>query len=156
MSRSTAIWTTLIIGIVLIGTTVISIRRSVKNTPESVQQTARDISSGGHLNFGQREEEKVVADLGIIGRASQVRHRFEFTNVGLTPVKIERLEVVNGPIKIIDYPQIVAPSAEAGIAVEFNPYGLKGDQEGVILLDSNDVKFSRRELVIKATVSDSL
>lgn len=156
MLKGSALKLTLIGGIVVLGIGIYSIRSSFQKTPDSLRGRAKQFTSGARLRFVDGEGERVVAKLGPVGQAQAVEHVFTFTNVGVIKAELGRVEVVEGPITVVDYPEDILPSEEGEIAVEFTPYGLQGVNRGVLLIYSNDVDYPKRELVLQVEVSEAL
>jgi hypothetical protein len=147
---------TIIGGILILGVGIYSIRSSLKKTPDSLRGRAKQLTSGARLRFVAGEGERVVAKVGPVGQAQVVEYIFTFTNLGVVKAELNQVEVVEGPIAVVDYSQNVLPSEEGGIAVEFTPYGLQGVNQGVILVHSNDADYPKRELVLQVEVSEAL
>ena len=153
MLKGSALKLTLIGGIVILGIGIYSIRSSFQKTPNSLRERAKQFTSGARLKFVDAEGERVVAKLGPVGQVEDVEYVFTFTNVGVIKAELSEVEVVEGPITVVDYPEEVLPSEEGGIAVEFTPYGLQGVNKGILLVYSNDVDYPKRELVLQVEVS---
>lgn len=155
MSRVAAIRLSLLVGFILIGAGVISIRNSLSKTPENLQARVKQLSRGARLSFSKSEGSQVIGSLDSVSMFEPVRYDFSFTNIGVIDAKIELPEVIKGPLRVVDYSAVVSPSGEGKVTVEFDPTDLEGDQEGVVKMRSNDIVYPERELVLRLTVNDS-
>jgi hypothetical protein len=156
MSKSTAVWISVVVGVVLFGLGIFSIRGSFGRTRKSWRSRIHQVSSGARLYFPEGEGERVVVTLDSVGQTESVRHAFVFTNVGAEAVKISQVRVVKGEASVEDFPATVVPSNSGKIVVSLDPFGLTGMQESVIEVKSNDVDYPVRELVLRVPVTDSL
>jgi hypothetical protein len=108
--------------------------------PANEQQTAPLRFEVIEWSFGDIHEE-----------GGAVSHRFEFTNIGDTPVAIDRVSASCG-CTTPDYPKTpIAPGAKAHIDVTFDPRGMPGEFSKNITVVSGGGKY-REYLIITGQV----
>ncbi len=152
MDTSGAVRFSAVIGVLFLGVGIYSIRSQVNRTDESVKDRVSKVTTGARLTFMDPGEEEIVHDFGSVTQSRPVSYDFVFTNDGVVDARIERIETTRGAIDVLDYTENTLPGGEGKIVVELDPYGLSGQQEGVVQIETNDVETPTRKILVTAEI----
>lgn len=102
---------------------------------------------GPLIRFKERQ-----VHFGDVKQASQVKHRFEFTNEGTEPLLIEKVEASCGCTAAAPSDSLIQPGASSGVDVTFSTRDFEGEVSKVVAVYTNDPGEPRIDLLITANV----
>ncbi|GAB3827155.1 DUF1573 domain-containing protein [Hymenobacter jeollabukensis] len=118
------------------------------DNPNVAAETAAPNPDAPVLTFAESE-----FDFGSIQQGEVVKHTFEFTNTGKTPLLIDNAQASCG-CTVPQWPkEPVAPGAKGKIDVQFDSHGKAGVQNKTVTVTAN-TQPSTTVVTIKGTVLD--
>ena len=118
------------------------------DNPNVASETAAPNPDAPVMTFAETEY-----DFGSVATGAVVKHTFEFTNTGKTPLLIDNAQASCG-CTVPQWPkEPVAPGAKGKIDVEFNSAGKMGVQNKTVTITAN-TQPNTTVVTIKGTVLD--
>lgn len=119
------------------------------DNPNVASETAAPNPDAPVMTFTETE-----FDFGSVAAGSVVKHTFEFTNTGKSPLLIDNAQASCG-CTVPQWPKDpVAPGAKGSINVEFNSTGKMGVQNKTVTITAN-TQPNTTMVTIKGTVLDA-
>jgi hypothetical protein len=109
--------------------------------------TQGSLFEGPLIRFKERE-----VNFGDVKQATQASYRFEFSNDGTAPLKIEKVEASCGCTAAAPSDSLILPGHSSGIEITFSTRDFEGDVSKVVAVYTNDPGEPRIDLVLRANV----
>jgi hypothetical protein len=102
---------------------------------------------GPVIRFQERQ-----VDFGELKQASHATHRFEFSNDGTEPLRIEKVEASCGCTAAAPTDSLILPGQSSAIEITFSTRDFQGNISKVVAVYTNDPAEPRVDLVLRADI----
>lgn len=110
-------------------------------------QDSTDVTQGPKIKFVETSY-----DFGTVLQGAQVKHSFEFKNVGNDTLRIEQVKTSCG-CTAAESSKIIPPQKQGQIDVTFNTGSRQGKTSKTVYIYSNDVEAARRSVIIHGIIT---